>query len=260
MSIDTESGLLDGKTAIVTGASKGIGKAISELFAEEGASVVLTARGEGALNETVDGITSDGGNAIGVVADATDPASPERVFDRAIEEFGHVDILVNNAGYGEMVPIEDTTDEHFEETMSLNLFAAFRHSREAVQHFQERGEGAIVNVSSVNAAKPVMGVSYTTSKGALNTMTRNIAMRFAGTGIRCNAIAPGVTETPSAEDWRSGDMEGGNEIMDIAEKYVNLDVPDTEPLDQAYAALYLASDLSSAVTGQVLQIDNGGWL
>jgi 3-oxoacyl-[acyl-carrier protein] reductase len=235
--------LLEGKTAIVTGASKGIGKAIAQLFAEEGASVVLTARGEEALNEAVNKIQTTGGKAIGVVADSADPSAPQRVFTAAIDAFGQVDVLVNNAGFGEMVPVEETTDEHFDEVLAVNLFGVFRYCREAARHF-----------------KPVMGVAYTTSKGAVNTMTRNIAMRFAGTGIRCNAIAPGVTETDAAAAWKSGDLPGGGEIMEIAENYVNLTVPDTKTLDQAHAALYLASDMGAAVTGQVLQIDNGGWL
>ncbi|WP_148413162.1 SDR family NAD(P)-dependent oxidoreductase [Haloferax sp. KTX1] len=260
MSAESTANLLDGKTAVVTGASKGIGKAIAELFAEEGASVVLTARSEDTLNETVSGITAEGHEAIGVVADAADPESPERVFDEAIDAFGQVDIMVNNAGFGEMVSIENTTDEHFEDVLGVNLFGVFRHAREAVQHFIPRDEGVIINVSSVNGNTPVNGVSYTTSKGAVNTMTKHLAMRFAGTGIRCNAIAPGVTDTEAARAWKSGEQEGDDTMMDVTEKYVNLDVPETEPLDQANAALYLASDMGKAVSGQVLQVDNAGWL
>jgi 3-oxoacyl-[acyl-carrier protein] reductase len=252
--------LLEGKTAIVTGASKGIGRAIAELFTQEGASVVLTARGKGTLDDAVDEINANGGNAIGVVADSADPTAPERVFTKAIEEFGQVDILVNNAGFGEMVPIEEATDEHFEEVMAINLFGVFRYCRQAAQHFMPRGTGVIINVSSVNGTLPVNGVAYTTSKGAVNTMTRNIAIRFSGTGIRCNAIAPGVTETDAAAAWASGEQVGGAKMLEFAEKYVNLSVPSTLPLDQANAALYLASDMGRAVTGQILQVDNGGWL
>ena len=252
--------LLEGKTADVTGASKGIGKAIAELFAEEGANVILTARGQQTLDEVVDAITQAGGSAIGVVADSSDPAAPHRVFAAAIEEFGQVDILVNNAGLGEMVPIEECSDENFEDVMQVNLFGVFRYCREAARHFMPRGTGAIVNISSVNGTKPVNGVAYTTSKGAVNTMTRNIAIRFSGTGIRCNAIAPGVTDTDAAAAWASGNQIGGSVMLEFAQKYVNLTVPITKSLDQAYAALYLASDMSLAVTGQVIQVDNGGWL
>ena len=252
--------LLEGKTAIVTGASKGIGKATAELFAEEGASVVLTARGRQTLDETVEQITQSGRKAIGVVADSADRAAAQRVFTAAIERFDQVDIMVNNAGFGEMVAIEDATDEHFEEVMQINLFGVFRYCREAVRHFLPRGEGVIVNVSSVNGVLPVNGVAYTTSKGAVNTMTRNIAIRLSGTGIRCNAIAPGVTETDAAAAWASGQQVGGSKMLEFAEKYVNMTVPSTKPIDQAYAALYLASEMGRTVTGQVLQVDNGGWL
>jgi 3-oxoacyl-[acyl-carrier protein] reductase len=171
-----------------------------------------------------------------------------------------VDILVNNAGFGDMAPIEEVTDEHFEKVMAINLFGVFRYCREAARHFMPRNSGVIVNVSSVNGDKPVLGVAYTTSKGAVNTMTKNIAIRFSGTGIRCNAIAPGQTETDMDGARERGDLPGGTRMWEFAEKYVNLTVPSTKPLDQAYAALYLSSDMGAAVTGHVLQVDSGGWL
>ncbi|MEU6511211.1 SDR family NAD(P)-dependent oxidoreductase [Streptomyces sp. NPDC046942] len=235
--------LLGGKTAIVTGASKGIGRAVAELFAEEGANVVLTARGKQNLDEAVEAIRQNGGSAIGVVA-----------------EFGQVDILINNAGTGDMVAVEEATDEHFEQVMALNLTGVFRFCREAVQHFMPRGTGVIVNVSSVNATLPICGVAYTSTKGAVNTMTKNIAIRPSGTGIRCNAIAPGVTDTEAAAAWAAGEQEGGSVMLEFSDKYVNMSVPMTKPIDQAYAALYLASDMGAAVTGQVLQVDNGAFL
>lgn len=252
--------MLEGKTAIITGASKGIGFAIADLFAEEGAKVVLTARGKDGLDKAVAEIKAKGHDALGVVADSADREAPARVFKEAIEAFGQVDIMVNNAGVGEMFAVEKTTDDHFDEIMQINLAGPFRFCREAVNHMMPRNEGRIINVSSVNGTTPICGVAYTTTKGGMNTMTLNIAMRLSGTNIRCNAIAPGVTDTDAARAWAAGEQEGGGEMLEFSDKYTNTTVPSTEPIDQAYAALYLASDMGRAVTGQVIQVDNGQFL
>ncbi|WP_456295870.1 SDR family oxidoreductase [Vibrio sp. AK197] len=253
--------LLEGKTAVITGASKGIGYSIAEVFVEEGANVVMTARNQKALDEAVENINQIGsGKAIGVIADSSDAAAPKAVFGAAIEAFGQVDVLVNNAGSGDMVAIEEASDEHFAKIVELNLSGVFRYCREAVQHFLPRNEGRIINVSSVNGTLPICGVAYTSTKGAVNTMTKNIAIRLSGTNIRCNAIAPGVTDTEAAAAWAAGEQEGGDVMLEFSDKYVNTTVPMTDPRDQAYAALYLASKMGSAVTGQVIQVDNGAFL
>ncbi|MGG7566777.1 SDR family NAD(P)-dependent oxidoreductase [Rhodovulum sp. DZ06] len=252
--------MLQGQTAIITGASKGIGRAIAELFAEEGANVVITARHEGPLNDTAEAIRASGGQALAVTADSADPDAPSAVFKAAIDAFGEVDIMVNNAGVGEMFAVEKTTDDHFQQIMDINLVGPFRFCREAINHMMPRGEGRIINVSSVNGTTPICGVAYTTTKGGINTMTLNIAMRLSGTKIRCNAIAPGVTDTDAARAWAAGEQEGGGEMLEFSDKYTNTTVPSTEPIDQAYAALYLASDMGRAVTGQVIQVDNGQFL
>lgn len=253
--------LLTGKTAIVTGASKGIGYAIAELFAEEGANVVMTALHQSELDDAATRINAaDGGGAIGIVADSSDPKAPNAVFKLAISEFGQVDIMVNNAGSGDMVAVEEASDEHFAKIVELNLTGVFRYCREAVQHFMPRNEGRIINISSVNGTVPICGVAYTSTKGAVNTMTKNIAIRLSGTKIRCNAIAPGVTNTDAAAAWAAGEQEGGAVMLEFSDKYVNTTVPWTAPRDQAYAALYLASEMGRAVTGQVIQVDNGAFL
>ena len=252
--------LLEGKTAVVTGASKGIGRAIADLFAEEGANVVLTARHNDGVEQAVEELKAKGYNAIGLVADNADRDAPKRVFEAAIEAFGQVDIMVNNAGVGEMYAVEKTSDDHFDEIMQINLAGPFRFCREAVNHMMPRNEGRIINVSSVNGNKPICGVAYTTTKGGINTMTLNIAIRLSGTNIRCNAIAPGVTDTDAARAWAAGEQEGGGEMLEFSDKYTNTTVPSTQPIDQAYAALYLASDMGRAVTGQVIQVDNGQFL
>lgn len=252
--------IVAGKTAIITGASRGIGRATAELFAREGANVVLTARHEEELDEVVRDITDLGGKAIGVVADSADPKAPKEVFGKAIEAFGQVDIMVNNAGYGDMSSIEETSDEHFEMVVQINYAGVFRFCREAVQHFLPRGEGTLVNVSSVNGDLPICGVAYTSTKGAVNTMTKNIAIRFSGTGIRCNAVAPGVTDTPMAKAWAAGELVGGDTMLKYSNAYSNTELPATRPEDQANAILFLASDMSRGVTGRVLTVDNGAFM
>jgi 3-oxoacyl-[acyl-carrier protein] reductase len=253
--------LLENKTAVITGASKGIGLATAKLFAEEGANVVLTARGQEDLDKAVDEIVSnERRKAIGVVADSADPKAPKAVFTKAIETFGQVDILVNNAGYGDMSSIEETSDEHFEMVVQINYVGVFRFCREAIQHYIPRNEGVIVNVTSVNGKLPVCGVAYTSTEGAVNMMTKNIAIRFSGTGIRCNAVAPGVTETPMAQAWAAGKLQGGSKMLKYSDLYTNTELPSTQPIDQANAILYLASDMSKAVTGRLLTVDNGAFM
>ena len=252
--------LLENKTAIVTGASKGIGFATAKLFAEEGANVVLTARKKIELDKAVKVITDTGAKAIGIIADSGDPKAPREVFSKTIETFGQVDVLVNNAGFGDMVSIEECSDEHFEMVSQINYFGVFRFCREAIQHFIPRNKGVIVNVTSINGSLPVGGVAYTSTKGAVNTMTTNIAVRFSETGIRCNAVAPGNTDTPMAKSWAAGELTGGTKMVAFAAKYANQELPFTQPIDQANAILYLASDMSKAVTGRVLVVDNGTYI
>lgn len=254
------SQLLAGKTAIITGASQGIGLATAKLFVEQGAHVVLTALKQDALDVVVKEINDAGGKAIGLAADSADPESPKIVFDKAIQNFGQVDILVNNAGYGDMMSIEEYTDEHFDEVVQINYAGVFRFCREAVRHFMPRNQGVIVNVTSVNGSLPLGGLAYVSTKAAVNAMTTNIAVRFVGTGIRCNAVAPGNTDTPMARAWAAGKLTGGSAMVPYIGKYTNQTLPYTQPEDQANAILYLASDLSKAVTGRVLVVDNGAYI
>ena len=255
-----EAQMLAGKVAIVTGASYGMGRTIAELFAEEGASVALIARGREKLDEAVAAIRARGFKAVGIVADIESAEDTKRVFKRTIEAFGDVDILINNAGLGEQTLIDETEDEWAQHVMNVNFGGPMRYIREALKYFLPRNEGVIVNVSSVNGERPICGAAYTASKGALNTLTKNVAMRLCNTDIRCNAIAPGATLTPAHYANLEGKQPGGNKMLEFGSKYCNWRLPETEPIDQAYACLYLASKMGRRVKVQVLQVCNGAFL
>lgn len=252
--------MLEGKVAIVTGASYGMGQTIAELFAEEGASVVLTARGQEKLDAVVEGIRAKGQKAVGVAADVCSTEDTKKVFETALKEFGHLDILVNNAGIGEQKMIDETDDEWMMYVMNTNLGGPMRYIREALKFFLPQNDGVIINVSSVNGNRPFCGATYTSTKGALNTLTKNVAMRLVETNIRCNAIAPGATITPAHLANKAGKQPGGDKMLQYSGHYVYFPGPECEAIDQAYACLYLASKMGKAVRGQVLQVCNGAFL
>ena len=229
--------MLEGKVAIVTGASYGMGSTIAEIFAEEGAAVVLTARHQDKLDAVVSELKEKGYRAI-----------------------GDVDILVNNAGIGEQTIIDETTDEWMQHIMNVNLGGPMRYIREALKYFLPKDDGVIINISSVNGTRPFCGASYTATKGALNTLTKNVAMRLIETNIRCNAVAPGATVTPAHLANKAGDQPGGAKMLEHSGHFVYFPGPECEPVDQAYACLYLASKMGRHVKGQVLQVCNGAFL
>lgn len=252
--------MLENKVAIVTGASAGIGKAIAQLYAEEGASVVLVGRNKKNLNDTVKEIKDKGEKAIGILADVTSSEDITKVFDTTIKMFGDLDILVNNAGISDEYAIDETTDEWIDHVLDVNLKAPICYAKEAIKYFLPKNDGVIINITSVNGVRPIGGAAYTSSKGALNTLTKNIAMRLSDTDIRCNAVAPGATLTPMHFAHLRGENPGGNLMLEFGQKYCNWNLPETNPIDQAYACLYLASKMGKAVRGQVLQVCNGAFL
>lgn len=252
--------MLDGKVAIITGSSYGMGRSMAELFAEEGAKVVLTARNADKLDPVVEGIREAGGEAIGVTADVTSAEDTERVFKTCLDTFGDLDILINNAGIGEQKMIDETDDEWVDLVCQTNLIGPMRNIREALKVFLPKNEGVIINISSVNGTRPFCGAAYTSTKGALNTLTKNVAMRLVETNIRCNAVAPGSTVTPAHLANRAGEQPGGAKMLEYSKHYVYFPGPECDPMDQAYACLYLASKMGRAVRGQVLQVCNGAFL
>ena len=252
--------MLEGKVAIITGASYGMGSTIAEVFAQEGAAVVLTARHQDKLDLVVNDLKGKGYRAIGVVADTGSTEDTVRVFEETIKAFGNVDILVNNAGIGEQTVIDETTDEWMQYIMNVNLGGLMRYIREGLKYFLPKNDGVIINISSVNGTRPFCGASYTATKGALNTLTKNVAMRLIDTNIRCNAVAPGATVTPAHLANRAGEQPGGAKMLEHSGHFVYFPGPECEPIDQAYACLYLASKMGRHVKGQVLQVCNGAFL
>lgn len=252
--------MLEGKVAIITGASYGMGQTIAEVFAEEGAAVVLTARHQDKLDAVVAELNQKGYQAHGVVADTGSTEDTVRVFEETLKAFGDVDILVNNAGIGEQTLIDETTDEWMQHIMNVNLGGPMRYIREALKYFMPKNDGVIINISSVNGERPFCGASYTSSKGALNTLTKNVAMRLVETNIRCNAVAPGATVTPAHLANKAGEQPGGAKMLEHSGHFVYFPGPECEPIDQAYACLYLASKMGRHVKGQVLQVCNGAFL
>lgn len=181
-------------------------------------------------------------------------------FETALREYGDLDILINNAGVGEQKLIDDTDDEWLEYVSSVNLAAPMRHIRAAQKIFLPKNEGVIINITSVNGERPFCGAACTATKGVLNTLTENVAMRLIETDIRCNAVAPGSTLTPMHLANKKGEHPGGEGMLKYSSRYVYFPGPEYAPTDQAYACLYLASKMGRAVKGQVLQVCNGAFL
>lgn len=249
---------LDGKVALITGGNSGIGKATAQLFAQEGASVVLIARRAELLSEVVQGIGMTGGCALGIPCDVTDPDQCAAAVQQTVDMFGKLDILVNNAGEGDYTrPITRIDHEFWHKIINVDQNSVFYMCQEALRYMEAAESGAIVNVSSVGGVFSNSGFAYAAAKHAVIGMTRNIAIQFAGRGIRCNAVCPGGTDTPLIQKMQSG---SDAEFSRITAKHFRRDLPMCTPEDQANAILFLACDDSSAINGQALVVDNGGWI
>jgi 3-oxoacyl-[acyl-carrier protein] reductase len=244
---------LKGKVAIVTGASKGIGAEIARHLAAEGAAVVVnySSSKEGAERVVAD-ITGKGGKAVAVQANLAKPAEVPKLFARAKEAFGAVDILVNNAGVYEFAPLENVTPELFHKMFDLNVLGLILASQEAAKLFGPSG-GSIINISSVVAtlAPPSTSV-YSATKAAVDAVTRSLAKELGPKKIRVNSINPGMVETEGvhAAGLADGDMRKWAESSSPLGRI-------GQPKDIAPAAVFLASDDSSWITGETFYISGG---
>lgn len=239
------SNRLEGKIAVVTGASKGLGAAIARSFAAEGASVVVNyASSKSAAETVVEEIVGAGGTAIAMKANMSEPAEVEELFAATNRAFGRVDILVNNAGVYDFQPLENLSIELFRKHMELNVFGYLLAVKEAVKYMPEGG--SIVNMSStVTIFGPQNASVYTASKGAIDGLTRALSNELAPRKIRVNAIKPGVVDTDGVQ--AGGFLHSDFGPMITAQTPLKrLGVPD----DVTPAAIFLASDESSWTTGE----------
>jgi NAD(P)-dependent dehydrogenase (short-subunit alcohol dehydrogenase family) len=243
---------LEGKVALITGAGTGIGRATARLFAREGAKVVIAEIDSQAGDETAHEIAGSGGDAIAIRTDVTEPDSMQLAIDTAIGQFGALHVLHNNAG-GSTQRDSDVTAaplEEFWRAIKLDLFGTFLGCRFGIPVMQRSGGGSVINMSSNVALMGVPGRDcYTAAKGAVTAITRSMAVEFAPS-VRVNAIAPSVTMT-----GRVAKLVAGNAALDKMAKSHLLGL--IEPEDIAAMALFLASDESRKVTGQIYPVDSG---
>lgn len=241
---------MDGKVAVVTGASSGLGVYFARAFAEAGADVVLAARRVAKLEQAADLVTAAGRAALSVATDVADPAAATRMVEAAMERFGRVDVLVNNAGIGTAYPATRETPEQFREVIDINLNGAYW-AAQACGRVMEPGS-SIVNISSVlgltTAGLPQ--AAYAASKAGLIGLTRDLAQQWGSRkGIRVNAIAPGFFASEMTEQYRPGYLDS------VAHRIVLGRMGDPE--DLAASVLWLASDAGGYVTGQTIAVDGG---
>jgi len=250
--------LLMGKVALVTGAARGIGRAIAEAYAEHGAHVAVTDLLTGEAQAVADGIQAAGGpRAISLSLDISDPASVQRAIDTTVSEFGRIDILVNNAGIHRGHYIVDFPLDDWEAVFAVNVRGTFLCSQAvARQMIRQGGGGCILSMSSASGRKPdAKGAAYCASKSAVIGLTRVLALELGEYGIRANAVLPGATDTQMLRDV----VDRVPGLMDelVARTVLNRIAT---PRDQANAFVFLASDLASHITGEQLVVSGGEFM
>ena len=244
--------LLEGKTALITGASKGIGRAIALEFAAQGAAVAFTylssvEKGEALVGEL---LQAGAHKAKGFRSDASKFEDAAQLIEQVVGEFGSLDILVNNAGITRDNLLMRMSEEHWDQVIQTNLKSVFNTVKASARTFMKQRAGSIVNITSVVGIKGNAGqANYAASKAGIIGFTKSVALELGSRNIRCNAIAPGFIETEMTEQLDEKTVQGWRDAIPLKRG--------GKPVDVAQCAVFLASDMSSYVTGQVLQVDGG---
>ena len=243
--------MLSGKTAVVTGASRGIGRAIAHEFARQGAQVVINYNGsEAKALELKELIESEGGKAVIMKCNVANYEECEKFFQDIIEQFGQIDILVNNAGITRDGLLMKMSEEDFDAVIDLNLKGTFHCMKFVTRHMLKKRQGRIINISSVSGVAGNAGqANYAASKAGVIGLTKSAARELASRNITVNAIAPGFIDTDMTKELTDKVKEGAVSQIPLSRF--------GKPEDIAYAAAFLASERAAYVTGQVLHVDGG---
>lgn len=239
------------RRVIITGGTKGIGRACAEFFAERGDRVLICSRNAAEVEAVAAELTNAAGTVEGIAADLADPEVGNKVIARCVELYGGVDALVNNAGIFESTPIVDLTADDWDATMHINLRGPALTTAAAARVMREAGRGFIVNIASIKGRAPEANfAAYNASKAGLISLTRTTAIELADAGIRVNCIAPGLIRTPMAEPWIAGLSD---EIVARWAPMCRFGLPE----EIASVADFLISDASGYMTGETLTVDGG---
>ncbi|WP_313113298.1 3-oxoacyl-[acyl-carrier-protein] reductase [Aequorivita sediminis] len=243
--------LLEGKTAIITGGSRGIGKGIVEVFANHGANVAFTYSSSAeAANNLAEEVAKLGVKAKAYQSDAASFTEAQALVDEVLKDFGSIDILINNAGITKDNLLMRISEEDFDKVIEVNLKSVFNMTKAVQRTMLKQRKGSIINMSSVVGVKGNAGqTNYAASKAGVIGFTKSVAIELGSRNIRCNAIAPGFIETEMTQNLNEDAVKGWTDIIPLKRG--------GSPQDVANACVFLASDLSAYVTGQVLNVDGG---
>ena len=248
--------MLKNKAALITGGSSGIGAETARVFAKQGAKVAIFARGQEKMDRVAAELKALGADCLTIAGDVTKSEDCSAAVEQVVAVFGRIDVLVNNAGAGDFhTTTEKCSDAFWDQMIALNQSSVLYCCRAALPHMRAQGSGTIVNLSAIAGVYGNAGVSYSAAKAAVIAMTKNIALQYTGTDIRCNAVCPGPTAVDRMDGREDAFMD--LEFFAITDRHMDSSIPFAAAEDQANVIAFLASDLSRCITGQAIVTDNG---